>query len=387
VVELVAIVCLAGPEAMATPASVTTIAQLRSLPPPVTPDVVSVAYHTIPGDGGGGSFRFDVLSWAPDNNGTVVAPTAGGRGRWIRIYARDLSVRWFGARGDGRTFATAAAQAAVNAVRPGETLHFPPGVYRIHADRGVQLKSDLRLDLGTAILVGWNVNGARCRLLEAQGRRNVLISGGTLVGNRDGSPGLGVGILASDTENLFIENVRLYNFFLDGILVTGNRGCRHVVIRGSAAFNSRRSGLSVVSGSDVTVTGSTFGGSQGQSPETGANVEPGPGASVIGIRFASCTFTRNAGVGLYVHAGWATRSPTSWSRGTSSRTTTRASWWRTSSARASRTTRSSVTGAPRSPESRSAAAPACSSPTTTSSTTSAASSAPALLPSRSCGTA
>jgi nitrous oxidase accessory protein NosD len=131
----------------------------------------------------------------------------------------------------------------------------------------------------------------------------VLISGGTLVGNRDGSPGLGVGILASDADNLFIENVRLYNFFLDGILVTGNRGCRHVVIRDSAAFNSRRSGLSVVSGSDVTVTGSTFGGSQGQSPETGANVEPGPGASVIGIRFASCTFTRNAGVGLYVHRG------------------------------------------------------------------------------------
>lgn len=302
-VELMAIVCLAGAETAATPASVATIAQLRSLPPPRTPDVVSVACHTVPGDGGGGSFRFDVLSWAPDNNGTVVAPTAGGRGRWIRIYARDLSVRWFGARGDGRVFDTAAAQAAVNAVRPGETLHFPPGVYRIHADRGVQLKSDLRLDLGSAILAGGNVAGARCRLLEIQGQRNVLISGGTLVGSRLGSPEWGVGILASDADNLFIENVRLYDFFFDGILLTGNRGCRHVVIRGSAAYNNRRSGLSVVSGSDVTVTSSTFGGSQGQSPETGVNVEPGPGASVIGIRFAGCAFTGNAGVGLYVHRG------------------------------------------------------------------------------------
>jgi hypothetical protein len=228
--------------------------------------------------------------------------TRGRRARPL-AYSRDLSVRWFGARGDGRTFDTAAAQAAVDAVRPGETLHFPPGYYRIHTDRGVRLKSDVRLDLGTAILVGVNVAGARCRFLEIQGQRNVLISGGVLVGSRTGSPEWGVGILASDSDNLFIENVRLCDFFFDGILVTGNRGCRHVVIRGSAAYNSRRSGLSVVSGSDVTVTSSTFGGSNGQSPETGVNVEPGPGTSVTGIRFASCSFTRNAGVGVYVHRG------------------------------------------------------------------------------------
>ncbi|HSD31643.1 MAG TPA: right-handed parallel beta-helix repeat-containing protein [Gemmatimonadales bacterium] len=296
----VAAVFLAAAEARAA-TTVATIGALRALPPPATAAVVGVACHTVPGDGGGGSFRFDVFSSAADDNGTVIAPAAGGRGRWLRVFTRDLSVRWFGARGDGRTYDTAAVQSAVNAVRAGETLHFPPGVYRIHADRGVQLKSDLRLDLGTATLAGANVDGARCRLLEIQGKKNVVISGGTLLGSRLGSPQWGVGILASDAESLFIENVQLRDFFFDGILLTGNRGCRYVFVRGTASLNNRRAGMSVVAASDVTVTGSTFEGTSGQSPQAGVNVEPNAGTSVARVRFEHCAFLRNAGIGLYVH--------------------------------------------------------------------------------------
>ena len=253
---------LIGAEA-ASPSLVPTIARLRALPPPGTPDAVAVAGHSLPGDGGSGTFRFDRLSRAIDNDGTIVAPAAGGPGRWLRVYGRDLSVKWFGARGDGRTFDTARIQSAVDAVRPGETLHFPAGVYRIETDRGVKLKNDVRLDLGTATLTGSNVAGARCRLLEIQGRRNVLISGGTLVGSRLGSPEWGVGIFASDAQNLFIEDVKLRNFYFDGILLTGNRGCQQVVIRGVLALDNRRSGLTVAAGSGITVTDSSVPGQQG----------------------------------------------------------------------------------------------------------------------------
>jgi parallel beta-helix repeat protein len=48
---------------------------------------------------------------------------------------------------------------------------------------------------------------------------------------------------------------------------------------------------------------STFQGSNGQSPEAGANVEPGPGAQVQHVRFGGCAFMRNAGNGLYIHSG------------------------------------------------------------------------------------
>lgn len=212
-----------------------------------------------------------------------------------------LSVRDFGARGDGEALDTAAIQAGVDALPPGGVLRFPPGTYRIDAGTGIRLKDDMRLELGEAAIVGANVDGARCRLLEVQARKSVVISGGTLVGSREGSPEWGMGILASDTEDLVIENVSLRDFYFDGIILTGNRGCRRVAIRGVVSENNRRTGLAVVHASDVTVEDSTFGGTRGQSPEAGVNCEPNRGEEVRNVRFRRCTFRDNANVGLYLH--------------------------------------------------------------------------------------
>ena len=147
------------------------------------------------------------------------------------------------------------------------------------------------------------MDGARCRLLEIQGARNVVITGGTLVGSRGGQPEWGMGILASDAVDLLIEGMTFRDFYFDGILLTGNVGCRRVVVRGVTAENNRRTGLAIVSADDVTVEDSTFTGSHGQSPEAGVNCEPGPGASVRHLRFRRSTFRGNAGVGLYAHQG------------------------------------------------------------------------------------
>lgn len=214
-----------------------------------------------------------------------------------------VSVRDFGARGDGETVDTAAIQAAVDALPQGGILRFPPGTYRIESDRGVKLKDDVRLELGDAVLVGANVDRARCRLIEIQGRRNVTISGGTLVGSRTGSPDWGVGIFASDAEDLVIENVTLRDFYFDGILLTGNRGCRRVVVSGVLAEGNRRTGLAAPAAREVTVEASTFRGTRGQSPEAGVNFEPNDGGEVTEVRVRDCTVTGNAGVGVYVQRG------------------------------------------------------------------------------------
>ena len=231
----------------------------------------------------------------------VPSPTPAGTAPPGGPGAPVVSVKAFGAQGDGVTSDTAAIQAAVAAVPPGGTLQFPPGTYRIDSDRGVRLKDDLRLALGEATLVASNVKGARGRLLEIEGARNIVITGGTLVGSRGGQPEWGVGLLASDAQDLRIENTTFRDFFFDGILLTGNTGCRRVVVRGVVAENNRRTGLAIVSAEDVTVEDSTFRGSHGQSPEAGVNCEPGPGASVRHVRFRRSTFVGNAGVGLYVH--------------------------------------------------------------------------------------
>ena len=213
----------------------------------------------------------------------------------------DLSVTSFGARGDGVTPDTDAIQAAVDALHPGQTLRFPKGIYLIETNKGVRLKDGTRLDLGESTLRGPNVDRTRCRIFEIQGRRDVQIRGGTLEGSRSGSPEWGVGILASDAEDLVIENLTLRNFYFDGILLTGNRGCRRVAIRGVVAENNRRTGLAVVHAADVAVQGSTFRATRGQSPEAGVNCEPNSGEEVRGVRFHHCSFVKNGNVGLYAH--------------------------------------------------------------------------------------
>jgi hypothetical protein len=212
-------------------------------------------------------------------------------------------VRSFGARGDGQTSDTAAIQAAVDALLPGQTLSFPAGSYLIETDKGVRLKDGIRLDLGGATFLGPNVDGARCRIFEIQGAKDVEIRGGTLVGSRSGSPQWGVGILASDAEDLLIEGLTARDFYFDGILLTGNRGCERVVVRDVVAENNRRTGLAVVHAGDVTVERSTFRGTRGQSPEAGVNCEPNEGEQVRNLAFKGCSFVGNANVGLYVHPG------------------------------------------------------------------------------------
>jgi polygalacturonase len=212
-----------------------------------------------------------------------------------------VSVGDFGARGDGRTLDTAAIQRAIDAVPAGGTLRFPPGVYRIEADKGLLPKDDMRIELGEATLVADNVDKAQCRIFLVRGRKGIAITGGTLVGSRSGAPAHGMGIFADDSQDLLFEGVTLRNFYVDGIILTGNTGCRRVTVRRCTASGNRRTGLAIVHASDVTVEASTFETTRGQSPESGLNVEPNPGESNRNIRVSGSTFAKNGGVGAYVH--------------------------------------------------------------------------------------
>ncbi len=182
-------------------------------------------------------------------------------------------------------------------------MRFPSGTYRIDSTKGVKLRDEMTLDLGDAVVTGDNVDGARCRLIDISGRSNVTITGGTLVGSRSGSPDWGVGIFASDAQNLTIQNVTIRDCYYDGILLTGNQGTRGVLVRGVVAEDNGRTGLAAVSVQDVTLDSSTFRGTRGQRPEAGVDFEPDSGTQVNGVTVRNCTATGNAGVGIYVQKG------------------------------------------------------------------------------------
>ena len=107
---------------------VDTIADLRLMTD--TPSTVYVTgYHT-KGDGAFGSniFAWDSTSVEDDNGGTIIKLDGVTTGRYKLQYDGAISVKWFGAKGDGVTDDTAAIQAAI---LDADTLFFPIGTYII----------------------------------------------------------------------------------------------------------------------------------------------------------------------------------------------------------------------------------------------------------------
>ena len=91
---------------------VKSIADLRALGPDVWECLTVLGYDT-PGDGGGGeffwdsSFNVDLHLWpSGEDGGLVIKPNgrqAARPGRWRRTFEAEVSVKWFGAKGDGKT--------------------------------------------------------------------------------------------------------------------------------------------------------------------------------------------------------------------------------------------------------------------------------------------
>lgn len=98
-------------------------------------DLITVSGHTLPGDGGGGTFVWQDMPLPSEDGGMVFGTTASGR--WIRQWSGQVNVRWFGARGDGVTDDLPKFNAALAALgtitgrdtRGGGYLLVPDGVY------------------------------------------------------------------------------------------------------------------------------------------------------------------------------------------------------------------------------------------------------------------
>jgi hypothetical protein len=133
---------------MSTPKCVYNYNQLRNVaPPPSLPgppgppgihlppcDYVFVSGFPDPENNGlQGFFEWRPNSSADDNGGTVIKPNAvaaQSKGRWHRVFDGAISVKWFGAKGDGVANDSTAIRNALNAAA-GKTVYVPSGAYNI----------------------------------------------------------------------------------------------------------------------------------------------------------------------------------------------------------------------------------------------------------------
>ena len=116
------------------PAGVDTLAALRLESGYANGDIIEVFGHSAKGDGGGGQFKFDSSLSVADDNGVVIRPSTNPpTGRWVRVAyyeGKPLSVRWYGAKGDGTTDDTSALQATINQCQALiRSVYVPAGTY------------------------------------------------------------------------------------------------------------------------------------------------------------------------------------------------------------------------------------------------------------------
>jgi len=106
---------------------VDSIAALRALDKTKYTRAFVTGYYAAT-DGGGGAYQYDSSdTTSADNSGTIIVASDGGR--WKLQLSGPVSVKQFGAKGDGSTNDSAAFQACVDAIDPAGDIYVPEGTF------------------------------------------------------------------------------------------------------------------------------------------------------------------------------------------------------------------------------------------------------------------
>ena len=228
----------------------------------------------------------------------------------VKMAAKPMiDARAQGAAGDGLTDDTKALQRAIDqASATGGVVVVPDGVYLVDAVKGVRLKSGVVLKLSENAVIKAAPNGsANYSILRIENASNVAVIGGVLLGERyqhQGASGeWGMGISLAAATNIIIKNVVSKDNWGDGFYIGGNS--KNVQFCSVVADGNRRQGMSIISGENILVTGSSFMNTKGTAPQAGIDIEPDQGDSVRGVRIANSKFLNNSGAGVasYVAPG------------------------------------------------------------------------------------
>lgn len=224
-----------------------------------------------------------------------------------------INVRDKGARGDGKADDTSAIQAAIDALpASGGTVVIPAGNYMIDAARAIVLRSNMHLQMDDAAQLTAIPNGLkRYHVIKVWRASHVQITGGRIVGERDGHAGAGgewgYGLNISGSNDVRVTGLHVSDCWGDGIIVgelghgLGAQVSTNVVLDRVFSTNNRRQGLTISLVRGLTVTNSTFSNSNGTAPQAGIDMEPQSPLTASDITITGCTISGNRGTGLEMH--------------------------------------------------------------------------------------
>lgn len=253
-----------------------------------------------------GIFQYDPTDTTSSDNGGTIIVGADGR-RWKRNYDGSVNVVWFGADNNGIVDSTYAIQSALNV---GKDVFIQYGDYVIDPLTGVSLVSNQKITMenGAVLRCAPSDSAAVYSVIKVLGVSNVLIQGGTIVGDRTTHIGTagesGMGIYIANSSNVTVRDVQTVNCWGDGIYVggTGTTGkCTNVLIENVKSYNNRRQGLTIAAADGVLVDGGWFTNTNGVAPEAGIDIEPNPGkgeVSNVVVRNANCDGNNGCGIAV-----------------------------------------------------------------------------------------
>ena len=209
--------------------------------------------------------------------GTVLGSSDPGQ-------AASVNVRDYGARGNGVTDDARAIQAAIDdaSTRGIPTVAIPAGHYMVSVEpTAVHLRSNITVQMQSgAVIEAIPTDRRHYNVFHVSECRNVVIQGGTLVGERNrhlGSGGeWGMGIRISDSSNVTVRDITIKDFWGDGIYIGGSGGgySRNILIKNADISNNRRQGISMTTGVDgVIIEDCTIHNINGTNPQAGIDIE------------------------------------------------------------------------------------------------------------------
>jgi len=209
-----------------------------------------------------------------------------------------MTVKQFGAKGDGLTDDTLAIQTALNYCG---TVEFPTGTFMVNAETSILPNNDNTLILDNdCILKAITNSNANYAIIKIQNKNNITITGGKLLGDKDthtGSTGeWGNCIELRNANNITLKNITLTKGWGDGLYINT---VDHLYTENLYIKENRRNGISVISATNYTSLNDTIEDTGGTLPEAGIDFEPNLETDVFkNIKVINMTSRRNTNFGM-----------------------------------------------------------------------------------------